>query len=141
MNTSFFGELLTSITEQGRALLDAGRGRNGEVPLVDLCEALLSGRGEASGVALAGEVLSIYQQLDGERKLSFFLSLRDHFGADLDKVRETSAALNDAPEDMTLLRRLHSVSEPRRQELIRRLNLAPGGTKALVAMRSDLLDF
>ncbi|MBS8261067.1 MCD, Malonyl-CoA decarboxylase MCD [Roseibium polysiphoniae] len=141
MNTSFFGELLTSITEQGRALLDAGRGRNGEVPLVDLCEALLTGRGEASGVALAGEVLSIYQQLDGERKLSFFLSLRDQFGADLDKVRETAAALNDAPEDMSLLRRLHSVSEPRRQELIRRLNLAPGGTKALVAMRSDLLDF
>ena len=31
-------------------------------------------------------------------------------------------------------------SEPRRQELFRRLNLAPGGTAALVRMREQLLD-
>ncbi len=141
MNTSFFGELLTSITEQGRALIEARRGRPGDKPLADLCEDLLSGRGEASGVALAGEVLSSYQQSTREEKLAFFLALRDNFGADLDLVRETAAALNADPEDKGLLRRLHSVSEPRRQELVRRLNLAPGGTKALVAMRSDLLDF
>src|SRR5207302_193803 len=35
---------------------------------------------------------------------------------------------------------LHAASEPRRQELLRRLNLAPGGTKALVAMREQLMD-
>ena len=34
---------------------------------------------------------------------------------------------------------LHFASEPRRQELIRRLNRAPGGTADLVALRSDLL--
>ncbi len=34
---------------------------------------------------------------------------------------------------------LHFASEPRRQELIRRLNRAPGGTGALVEMRADLL--
>ena len=34
---------------------------------------------------------------------------------------------------------LHFASEPRRQELIRRLNRAPGGTGELVAMRADLL--
>ena len=34
---------------------------------------------------------------------------------------------------------LHFASEPRRQELIRRLNRAPGGTSDLVAMRADLL--
>ncbi len=141
MNTSFFGELLTSITEQGRALLDARRGRPGEKPLSDLCEALVSGRGEASGVALAGEVLSSYQALDKDGKLAFFLTLRDRFGANLEEVRAAAAALNEDPEDQVLLRRLHSVSEPLRQELIRRLNLAPGGTRALVSMRSDLLGF
>src|SRR5205085_6652388 len=35
---------------------------------------------------------------------------------------------------------LHRAAEPRRQELFRRLNLAPGGTAALVAMREDLMD-
>jgi malonyl-CoA decarboxylase len=34
---------------------------------------------------------------------------------------------------------LHFASEPRRQELIRRLNRAPGGTGELVSIRSDLL--
>jgi malonyl-CoA decarboxylase len=34
---------------------------------------------------------------------------------------------------------LHSAAEPRRQELIRRLNLAPGGTHGLVRMREDVL--
>src|SRR5262249_38163998 len=34
---------------------------------------------------------------------------------------------------------VHAAAEPRRQELLRRLNLAPGGTKALVAMREQLL--
>ncbi|MGB7252339.1 MAG: malonyl-CoA decarboxylase, partial [Xanthobacteraceae bacterium] len=35
---------------------------------------------------------------------------------------------------------LHAASEPRRLELFRRLNLAPGGTAALVRMREQLLD-
>jgi malonyl-CoA decarboxylase len=35
---------------------------------------------------------------------------------------------------------LHHAAEPRRQELFRRLNLAPGGTKALVTMRERLMD-
>jgi malonyl-CoA decarboxylase len=34
---------------------------------------------------------------------------------------------------------LHGASEPRRHELLRRLNLAPGGTAALVRMREQLL--
>ncbi len=60
MNTSFFGELLQTISERGRALL--ARDRRGEASahsenLVELCEEVLSGRGEASGVALAREIL------------------------------------------------------------------------------------
>jgi len=140
MNTSFFGELLSSITEQGRALLDVGRNRNSGVPVVELCEQLLSGRGEASGVAIAQDVLSSYAGLGSEDKQAFFHALLEHFGPDLDLVRETAAKLQEAPDDQAVLRRLHAASEPRRQELIRRLNLAPGGTRALVDMRADLLD-
>ena len=65
MNMSFFGELLQSIADRGRALLDRTRERRGDAgrarpTLVDLCEHLLSGRGEASGVALAREILTRY---------------------------------------------------------------------------------
>ena len=54
MNTSFFGEMLQTISERGRALLDRARDRRGDAAarsasLIELCEELLSGRGEASG--------------------------------------------------------------------------------------------
>lgn len=141
MNTSFFGELLTSITEQGRTLLDVRKNRQSNVPVADLCEQLLSGRGEASGVAIAKEVLTAYAGLSQEMKLAFFKSLLERFGADLDRVHKTLDLFQEKPDDPAVLRRLHAVSEPRRQELIRRLNLAPGGTRALVDMRTDLLGF
>ena len=38
------------------------------------------------------------------------------------------------------LQRLQDVTEPARQELFRRLNMAPGGTAALVALRTHVLD-
>ena len=68
MNTSFFGEMLQSIAERGRALIDRTRDRRGvaeqrSANLAHLCEDLLSGRGEASGVALAREILSRYSEL------------------------------------------------------------------------------
>ena len=67
MNTSFFGELLQTISERGRALLT--RNRRGEATarsesLVELCEDLLSSRGEASGVARAREILSALRRTD-----------------------------------------------------------------------------
>jgi malonyl-CoA decarboxylase len=140
MNTSFFGELLSSITEQGRALLDVGRNRRSGTPVVELCDALLSGRGEASGVAVAQDVLSTYRGLDDAEKLTFFQALLERFGPDMDRVGAAAKRLQETPEDPAVLRELHAASEPLRQELIRRLNLAPGGTRGLVDMRADLLN-
>ena len=59
MNTSFFGEMLQSIAERGRALVTRDRRGVAEqrsANLAHLCEDLLSRRGEASGVALAREI-------------------------------------------------------------------------------------
>ena len=49
------------------------------------------------------------------------------------------AAWQAAPSDRTAAE-VHAAAEARRQELLRRLNLAPGGTAALVRMREHLLD-
>jgi len=144
MNTSFFGELLNSITERGRALLDRARDRRGEPAahsesLVELCEDLLSGRGEASSVALAGEILVKYADLTIGPRIAFFEALADRFGPDRGKLDAAIAAWQAAPSDKTAAA-VHDAAEPRRQELLRRLNLAPGGTAALVDMREQLLD-
>jgi malonyl-CoA decarboxylase len=144
MNTSFFGELLQAISERGRALLDRGRDRRGDASarsesLVELCEDLLSGRGEASGVALAREILGRYAGLTTGPRIAFFEALVQRFGADPDRMQQAIGAWQEKPSDDTAAQ-VHNASEPRRQELFRRLNLAPGGTALLVRMREQLMD-
>jgi malonyl-CoA decarboxylase len=142
MNTSFFGELLQTISERGRALL--ARDRRGEAlqrseNFVELCEDLLSGRGEASGVALAREILSRYTALTTGPRIAFFEALAQRFGTDAARMEQAINAWRASPSDTTAAE-VHAASEPRRQELFRRLNLAPGGTAALVRMREQLMD-
>src|ERR1700755_2959274 len=121
MNASFFGELLQTISERGRALIDRARDRRGSEAsrsesLVELCEHLLSGRGEASGVALAREILARYGELTTGPRIAFFESLAERFGPDLTRMERAVAAWRDAPGDKTAAE-VHAASEPRRQEL------------------------
>jgi malonyl-CoA decarboxylase len=144
MNTSFFGEMLNSITERGRALIDRARDRRGGAAarsetLAELCEELLSVRGEASGVALAGDILEQYANLTIGPRIAFFEALAQRFGPDRAALEAAIAAWQAEPCDRTAAD-LHIAAEPRRQELLRRLNLAPAGTAALVRMREQLLE-
>jgi malonyl-CoA decarboxylase len=104
-----------------------------------LCEDLLSGRGEASGVALAREILTRYAALTIGPRIAFFEALAQQFGPDGARMEKAIAAWQANPNDATAAE-VHQAAEPRRQELFRRLNLAPGGTAALVRMREQLLD-
>jgi malonyl-CoA decarboxylase len=140
-SNAFFSDLLASISERGRTLLrraGSSDGKQDASGLVELCEALLSGRGEASGTAMARDVLDRYRQLDEASRLSFFETLVRYFGPDREKLAEAIESWRALPNDDDASD-LHFASEPRRQELIRRLNRAPGGTSELVAMRADLL--
>lgn len=144
MNTSFFGEMFETISERGRALLDRSRNRRGNAlqrseSLVDLCEELLSGRGEASGAALAREILNMYGALTTGPRIAFFEALETRFGPDPARVARAVEKYSADPNDAAMLE-LHRSTEPRRLELLRRLNLAPAGTAALVRMREQLLD-
>src|ERR1700679_1538093 len=140
-SNAFFSGLLASISERGRTLLRrAGSSgtREDASELIELCEALLSGRGEASGTAMAREVLDRYHHLDEAGRLSFFEALSRNYGPDREKLSQAIESWRAQPTDDDASD-LHFASEPRRQELIRRLNRAPGGTSELVAMRADLL--
>jgi malonyl-CoA decarboxylase len=144
VNTSFFGDMLQSIAERGRALIERTRDRREiaeqrSANLAQLCEDLLSGRGEASGVALAREILSLYGELKTGPRITFFEVLARRFGPDRARLSAAVAAWQASPSDLTAAE-VHRASEPRRLELFRRLNLAPGGTAALVRMREQLID-
>jgi len=141
MSNAFFADLLTSISERGRSLLrraGSSDAREDAADLIELCEALLSSRGEASGTAMAREVLDRYRHLDEAGRVTFFATLAKAYGPDREKLAQAVEAWR-AQANRDDAGGLHFASEPRRQELFRRLNRAPGGTSALVAMRADLL--
>src|SRR5471032_2426532 len=103
-----------------------------------LAEGLLTERGEASGVVRARELLDAYTAASADVKLQFLTLLAARFGADQKRIGEAIAQYlaDPGPE---LARELHETAEPRLQELLRRLNLAPGGIAVLVRMREDVL--
>ena len=139
VSTSYWSDLIQSVADRGRLLIGYPRQAVGGLAgLVTLADALLSGRGEASGVALAEQVLRTYSGLPRPEREAFLIEAASRYGPDLAAIRSAAAAFL---EDGTLqgAARLQGAAEPRSAELIRRLNLGPGGTPALVAMREDLL--
>src|ERR1700758_4295905 len=134
--------MLQSIADRSRALIKRERrepAHERSAGLIELCEDLLSGRGEASGVALAQEILTRYADMTTGPRIAFFESLARTFGHDQPRIDRAIAAWRQSPSDETAAD-LPAASEPRRLELFRRLNLAPGGTAALVRMREQLMD-
>jgi malonyl-CoA decarboxylase len=94
--------------------------------------------GEYSSLLLAERILNAYEKLDDDRRLEFFGTLLEDYDIDVPEIKAAIADYERNPEADTLLR-ITSASEPRRQELLRRINLAPGGTGRLVKMREHLL--
>ena len=140
MNVSFFQELLTTIAERGRSLLDGTVSEAADGALKELAGALQSGRGEASGVALAGKILSIYSRAEDSEKIEFFRYLLDEFRPDEGTISAAAQAYLSEASPRTLQELETAVNSPR-QEFIRSLNLAPGATAGIVAMRGDLIKF
>ncbi len=128
------GDFLSTLFERRRAGELAASGK----PLPDLCRALLSGQGEVSGIKRAAEVLMRYRQSARAEKHAFFRFLADEMDLDPAAVAEAAQAYA-AGREAAQLSKLLTVAEPPRQELLRRLNQAPGGTADLVAMRVDLM--
>lgn len=140
MKRYWFERFLERIADRGRELLHL---RSGHAPLDEignLCRALLSGRGEASGTALSREVLRLYEAMNRDERRAFFQLLLHEFGPSPRAVRHAAEDYLRS-ETAEALQRLGAVVEPPRQELFRRINRAPRGTAALVAMRAELLAF
>lgn len=131
---SYLSELLSSVFAR-----DESRHRGeGTGSFVELCDALLSQSGEMSSHRLARGLLNRFAQADAEEQLVFFRLLADRF--DINAEHALRAAQRYASQkNATHLSILMESVEPRRQELFRRLNHAPGATDELVQMRARLL--
>ena len=102
------------------------------------CRRLLSARGEANSAVHAATALRQYQHLSEPEQLKFFEYLDQDLGLNPADVLEAAHLYAAGPTAQTLMN-LTSVAEPPRQELLRRLNRAPGGTALIVQMRRQLL--
>ncbi len=139
MNVSFLQELMNTVAEQGRQLLPwALRNGDATADIQELSRALVSVRGEASGVALAHQILTLYRSLPPDGREGYFRFLADSLSPDEERVTAAASAYVANPEPATLSE-LQQAAESPRQEYFRRLNLAPGATVEIVAMRRDLL--
>ena len=107
--------------------------------LLRLCDALIAESSEYTSTALAREALDAYEALDAAGRERFFDILARDYSPSPDAVVQSASAYQAEPSPANL-ERLFAAVEPPRQELFRRLNMASGGTAALVQMRKELLD-
>ncbi len=124
---SFFGNLFT-------------RKKDTATHLTELCEQLISEDGVVSGITIAREFWHLYEKSNLEEKEKFFLEANKKFRPDYSRINRACRDFIDKSNEETL-ENLNQLVEGRRQELIRRLNLAPNGTQSLVSMREDLIYF
>src|SRR5216684_216119 len=102
-----------------------------------LAAILLSERGEASGAQVARELHHVLRALDPDDRRSFQRYLATEFQPDKAALRAAAEHyLADSTAEAAAA--LAQAVDPPRQELLRRMNLAPGGTGALIAMRSEI---
>ena len=133
---TLFADLLSTVFERRYRL--PGRYFSNERPLEDLADELVGSAGETSGLALAQDILSGFENLDDGEKLAFFRSIAGRLNIDPEKVRAALDAYEGSPSKATY-KDFMTAAEPRRQELFRRLNRVPGATGTLVDMRANLL--
>ena len=138
MKNKWFKNIIDSVAERGRELLGLDNDESNKQNIHTLCKQLLSGRGEASGIALSQEILHLYSNMPDEEKLIFFQMLAQEFDPNIDQLQ---TAMNKYLESNSAedLIKLNTAVEAPRQELFRRLNMAPHGTASLVGLRADLL--
>jgi malonyl-CoA decarboxylase len=125
------GRLFLDRMRSGQALSSAG--------FEALAELLLSSRGEASGMALAGELRRRWDSADLAARRDFLLALAEKFGPDHGHL-EAAVARYAEDRDEAAVRALRTAAESRRLELFRRLNMTPGAMKMLVDMRALALE-
>jgi malonyl-CoA decarboxylase len=102
-----------------------------------LAATLLSVRGESSAAVVARELQGALRTLDANERHGFQRYLAAEFQPDRTALRAAAERyLADATAEAAAA--VARAADPPRQELLRRMNMAPGGTGTLIAMRSEI---
>lgn len=138
MNRIWMSQVVSAIADLGRQYFERPSNASPIETERRLCNDLLSGKGEASGTALAREVVNLFAAMNDEGRVAFIEMLNEEFGYDPAFLREAAERYANKQDDDSYLA-LRLAMEAPRQELLRRMNTAPGGTAVILQMREVLL--
>ena len=134
-----FKEIISSIADAGQKLFSIKNIKENDLEsIIPLCDDLISHKGAAFGITVARDITELYQSLSPENKLLFFKKINDKYKPSFTKVNEAIENYTKSQNEKTLSD-LFKVSEGKRRELFRRMNMAPNGTAIIVALREDLI--
>ncbi|MFT4783870.1 MAG: malonyl-CoA decarboxylase [Paracoccaceae bacterium] len=133
---TLLADLLSTVFERRSYFGSSGKWDDRSVAM--LADELVGGNGEVSGRALARQILDRFTAFEDAQKVEFFRHLALNMDIDAEVVRTTLEAYRAHP-DKAGYQAFMMAAEPRRQEMIRRLNQVSGATHLLVSMRRDLL--
>ena len=132
-------EIISSIADAGKKLfIKKDFKKNDLESIINLCDDLISNKGAAFGITVARDITELYQTLSIENRLLFFKKINEKYKPSFTRVNEAIDAYKTSQNEKTLSD-LFKVSEGKRRELFRRMNMAPNGTSSIVALREDLL--
>ena len=136
---SWLDRLWAGIAEQGLTFARVPSGDvAGPARAQALLQALLSERGEASGAAVSRELTACLRGLSRDERLGVLRTISCGFAPDDAKLHQAAQAYLESPGPESATK-LHAAAEPPRQELLRRMNMAPGGTAMLLDVRREVL--
>jgi malonyl-CoA decarboxylase len=130
-------EQLGLVAERGREIGNLPGRRQQDAR--ELSRRLLAERGEASALALASELVAVLEEMD-ERRMAEFLEMLAAEHSSSPQAIETAVESWRQRQDLDALLALAEAIETPRQELFRRINMANGGTAAIVKLRGRLLE-
>ena len=132
--TSYLGELLGTLLERPRILRRAEK----DGSLAKLSTELLHERTEVASLQIASEILARFSTLEVAERTKYFRYMNNELDVDPAEITQAANAYGDDPSPEHY-RILACATEPKRYELLRRLNQPLGATAELVRMRADLL--
>ena len=132
-------QIISSIADAGKQLFNKKDIKKNDLDsILSLCDDLISNKGAAFGITVARDITELYQTLSTDNKILFFKSINEKYRPSFTKVNEAIDVYKNSQNEKTLSD-LFKVSEGKRRELFRRMNMAPNGTAIIVALREDLI--
>ena len=132
-------EIISSIADAGQKLFKKSVVKKNNLDsIISLCDDLISNKGAAFGITVARDITDLYHTLTPENKLLFFKKINEKYKPNHTKVTEAINAYKEKQDDKSLFN-LFVVTEGRRREFFRRMNMSPNGISTIVTLREDLL--